>query len=427
MTATPRAVPAAVLRLHELDRLVHDQLAHAIQVVKLAYELAEGSVYEDNKNDFESEALHRINELTRQSVPASQRWEFKHVSIIADAKPITQALAKMSAKAHPAAAAAPAHDKTTVCIHHKRGACNKAGKCEYAHSKRELAAHCRSQWDKYKTELCKKWPKCEHGKTCLYAHGERELRTPAAAASDALSAGWRAFAHVFIDIYVGEYNTWCVDRMWDAQHDVQHAATDLRAAVRTLHYFRNVISRMSGTVQTKTCITVEAYDFMCQAIADAGSCLAAALVEEAGAAFENSTPARLSQRSVIRATAPAFTPGYTARGESRLHGYLAAPALTPPAPAVRVSTISGWTDEQVRDLFASLNFPTAGIVENFIDGDSLGLMCADINAEETFCAAVPDGLGFTKLLFKGRFKKEMALLNVAFYKPQTPAILPNRT
>ena len=394
MTTAARATSAALLRLDELDPLVYAHLARAVQVVKLAYELAEGSVYEDNKEDFESEALHRINELTNQRVPASEDWEFKHVSIIADATGITDALTKMSAKADPA------YDKTRVCIHHQLGACNKAGKCKFAHSKSELAPGSSSQWDLYKTHLCNKWPNCEHGKTCLYAHGEGELRTPPAAASDALSDDWLAFADVFINIYVGVHKESCHKLMLAAHHDVKHAATDLRAAIRTLHYFRNVLAHLPCTVLTKTGITVEAYDFMRKAIAAAGSCLAAVV-------FQNSTPALLSHPSVFRATAAVFTPA---------------------APAVPVqSTISSWTVEQVEQLFVRLNFPTVGIVENQVDGGSLGILCADPDAEAMFCLPAPEGMGFPPILFKGRFKKEMAQLNVAFDPPYKPAILPQRT
>jgi len=61
-------------------------------------------------------------------------------------------------------------------------------------------------------------------------------------------------------------------------------------------------------------------------------------------------------------------------------------------------------------MFRRFKFPTEYIVANFINGPALMGLCADADAESLFTAPAPRGLGFNKILFRGRFKNEMALL-----------------
>jgi len=80
--------------------------------------------------------------------------------------------------------------------------------------------------------------------------------------------------------------------------------------------------------------------------------------------------------------------------------------------------IEAWGVEQVVAFFERCNFPTAGIQAGEVDGQSLLTLYQDSDAESLFMAPAPDGLGFNKLMFKGRFKKEMDKL-VA--KPSPPS------
>ena len=85
-------------------------------------------------------------------------------------------------------------------------------------------------------------------------------------------------------------------------------------------------------------------------------------------------------------------------------------SLTSPGDDVE-SGVSVWDVDQVLILFRRCKFPTEGIVANNVDGPALLSLYADADAEEMFTAPVPDGLGFNKLLFTGRFKNEMAKLS----------------
>ena len=75
--------------------------------------------------------------------------------------------------------------------------------------------------------------------------------------------------------------------------------------------------------------------------------------------------------------------------------------------------VKGWSQEQVVSFFEDKGFPTEGIKAGKIDGGALlELLHAD-DAMELFTAPVPDGMGFNKLMYRGRFKSEMAKLEEA--------------
>ena len=69
--------------------------------------------------------------------------------------------------------------------------------------------------------------------------------------------------------------------------------------------------------------------------------------------------------------------------------------------------IASWGKEDVLIFFRRCNFPTAGVEAGEIDGSALlELLHAD-DAEELFTEPVPDGLGFNKVMFRGRFRSEI--------------------
>ena len=75
--------------------------------------------------------------------------------------------------------------------------------------------------------------------------------------------------------------------------------------------------------------------------------------------------------------------------------------------------VKSWSQEQVVMFFEDKGFPTEGIKAGKIDGGALlELLHAD-DAVELFTAPVPDGMGFNKLMYRGRFKSEMAKLEEA--------------
>ena len=75
--------------------------------------------------------------------------------------------------------------------------------------------------------------------------------------------------------------------------------------------------------------------------------------------------------------------------------------------------VAQWGVAEVVAFFEKCRFPTAGVVSGQIDGKTLLELSADADAEAIFTAAAPDGLGFNRLLFIGRFQTEMALLRGA--------------
>ena len=84
--------------------------------------------------------------------------------------------------------------------------------------------------------------------------------------------------------------------------------------------------------------------------------------------------------------------------------------------------LANWSKEEVLSFFEHCKFPTAGIEVGEVDGGSLlNLYRAYTDAtnahtakdaEELFTTPAPEGLGLNKLMFRGRFKSEMAKLGV---------------
>jgi serine/threonine protein kinase len=72
--------------------------------------------------------------------------------------------------------------------------------------------------------------------------------------------------------------------------------------------------------------------------------------------------------------------------------------------------VKSWGVEQVIAFFERCKFPTEGVQAGEVDGESLVNLYQDPDAEILFTTPAPDGLGFNKVMFKGKFKKEMEKL-----------------
>lgn len=72
--------------------------------------------------------------------------------------------------------------------------------------------------------------------------------------------------------------------------------------------------------------------------------------------------------------------------------------------------VKDWSVDQVLVFFESCRFPTAGVSAGQVDGSTLLSLWEDRDAEAIFMAPAPDGLGFNKLMFRGRLKNELANL-----------------
>jgi len=76
----------------------------------------------------------------------------------------------------------------------------------------------------------------------------------------------------------------------------------------------------------------------------------------------------------------------------------------------RVKSITSWSHEDVLSLFEKCKFPTQGIKDGLIDGQTLIALYEDADAENLFTNAYPDGLGLNKLMYKARLKTDFKML-----------------
>ena len=72
--------------------------------------------------------------------------------------------------------------------------------------------------------------------------------------------------------------------------------------------------------------------------------------------------------------------------------------------------VQAWGVDQVLAMFEQHKFPTEGVKQGQVDGETLVSLWREPDAEALFTAAPPDGFGFGKLLFRGRFTTEMRKL-----------------
>ena len=70
--------------------------------------------------------------------------------------------------------------------------------------------------------------------------------------------------------------------------------------------------------------------------------------------------------------------------------------------------VKSWGVDQV--FFELCKFPTEGVQSGEVDSESLVKLYQDPDAESLFTTPAADGLGFNKLMFKGRLQKEMEKL-----------------
>ncbi len=75
--------------------------------------------------------------------------------------------------------------------------------------------------------------------------------------------------------------------------------------------------------------------------------------------------------------------------------------------------VEQWRVEQVLTFFEQYNFPTAGVMTGQLDGRTLLSFFENHDAEDIFTAPVPNGMGFNRIMFIGRFKMELSKLRAA--------------
>ena len=177
-------------------------------------------------------------------------------------------------------------------------------------------------------------------------------------------------------------------------------------AVLTVRVVRNLLSHLQGSIKG---LSQASFDCLCGLTSEALSVLANAL--------GGHHPARLSERRAALLGSlgkPTGSPSSSCDGDA-VRFLPADDSLSACSSAVTECNtvhdhVRSWGVEQVLAFFERCKFPTEGVLSGEVDGESLVNLYQDPDAESLFTVPAPDGLGFNKLMFKGRFKKEMEKL-----------------
>ena len=278
--------------------------------------------------------------------------------------------------------------KTSFCATMRKfGLCRFGAHCHYAHTVSELENTKTSRL--YKTALCNV-PFCTR-KFCAFAHGEAELQSP--------SPGGTYIPRARFDCLVQDRLVTAENLNKKYMSHFLSVGECVRDAVETVRAIRNILSHTPGSVDV-CALTVATGELLVELLAAAFECMSKAA---GGTCFEK---LQVEKEAIL---AEAF---------SRMQSVdVAKPVEVKVSVAVRGEGNSGvmsWDEATVEQFFVRCKFPTKGLRDNQIDGGSLVSLFQDKDCEKNFCNSVEEGgLGFTKLLFKGRLKKEMGLLGVA--------------
>ena len=181
-------------------------------------------------------------------------------------------------------------------------------------------------------------------------------------------------------------------------------------AVLTVRVVRNLLSHLQGSIKG---LSQASFDCLCGLSSEALSVLANVL--------GGHHPARLTERRAALlgslgkpAGSSAGSPSSSCGGDAGRFlpaddSLSACSSAATECNAVH-DNVRSWGVEQVLAFFERCKFPTEGVQSGEVDGESLVNLYQDPDAESLFTAPAPDGLGFNKLMFKGRFKKEMEQL-----------------
>jgi len=256
--------------------------------------------------------------------------------------------------------------------------CGFGSKCMYAHSEIEMLNS--RVYNGYKTKMCMKHPHCSHGDECTFAHSEEELR----------------FKEHVDEKYYNHFSV-IVESGITTENDLRHrylqafiaCSWNVTEAVQTLRFVRNIICHMKGDNQG-TGLGVDVFGCLWQLVTSARQC-----VEHATAhTVKHYKPTQFvfSDFIKIKNTHQDIIDASFCMLESR------------------VKSITSWSHEDVLSLFEKCKFPTQGIKDGLVDGQTLMALYKDADAENLFTNAYPDGLGLNKLMYKARLQTELKML-----------------
>jgi hypothetical protein len=168
-------------------------------------------------------------------------------------------------------------------------------------------------------------------------------------------------------------------------------------AVQTVRYLRNILYHRSGSVKG---LSAACFTCLRDLISEALSTLDAALLH--------------LKQPVAESLCGEDQSNMSAREQSMEHEHAEsfANALETSQDCSNSTElvsdgVQHWSVAQVLSFFEKYKFPTAGVMAGQVDGMTLLNLLDGDTAESDFTAQAPEGMSFTRLLFRGRFKKEM--------------------
>ena len=173
-------------------------------------------------------------------------------------------------------------------------------------------------------------------------------------------------------------------------------------AVKTIRIVRNLLCHLQGSVKG-----------LSQASFDCLWCLTSEALSVVANVLGGEHPARLADRrasllsSLGERTSTASLPASIGDDQARYLDDSLSVCSCAPTEVAEHEHVKSWDVEQVIAFFERCKFPTQGIQDGQVDGETLVNLYEDAEAETIFTAKSPEGLGLNRLMFKGRFKKEM--------------------
>jgi hypothetical protein len=193
------------------------------------------------------------------------------------------------------------------------------------------------------------------------------------------------------------------------------ASSSAVQAVQTVRFVLNIMSRRSGP----GAVMLSAACFTClqDLISEALSTLSAALLDLKQPATESLCGEYQSNMALeTGSTCSSNCTEVAAEGVEQWACNIAcnscnSEACSSNCTEVVSAGVEQWGVEQVLSFFEQCKFPTAGVMAGQVDGMTLLSLFQDDDAEAIFTAPAPAGMGFNRILFKSRFKREMANLS----------------
>ena len=185
------------------------------------------------------------------------------------------------------------------------------------------------------------------------------------------------------------------------------AGTSPTAAMQTIRFLRNILSHMKGSVKG---LPEGCFILFCEVASEALRTLAAVLGRGHTERVEVRRALLMSGAAEAIPRPGMSSPDFTG---STHHDDCISVCSTVSAGSADNKCrdeVKDWSVDQGLGFLESCKFPTAGVSAGQVDGTTLLSLWEHSDVEAIFMAPVSDGLGFNKLMFRGRLEKEMICL-----------------